>query len=148
MHMHIVALYSQSPKLKKDPNVLSMLGRTIACVTSVQWNPVRDKRSCVHQPPSVHYLQFRFSYSGRTFPRTRGFTEKFHQVEILCIDCLLYFIFLKLYFILEYSLLTTWSVQFSSATQPCPILCDPMGCSTPGLPVHHQLLEFTRTHVH
>ena len=40
---------------------------------------------------------------------------------------------------MEYSLLTTWSVQFSSATQPCPTLCDPMGCSTPGLPVHHQL---------
>ena len=30
----------------------------------------------------------------------------------------------------------------------CPILCDPMNCSTPGLPVHHQLLEFTQTHVH
>ena len=30
----------------------------------------------------------------------------------------------------------------------CPNLCDPMNCSTPGLPVHHQLLEFTQTHVH
>ena len=30
----------------------------------------------------------------------------------------------------------------------CPTLCDPMNCSTPGLPVHHQLLEFTQTHVH
>ena len=35
-----------------------------------------------------------------------------------------------------------------SVAQSCPILCDPMGCSTPGLPVHHQLLEFTQTHVH
>ena len=35
-----------------------------------------------------------------------------------------------------------------SVTQSCPILCDPMDCSTPGLPVHHQLLEFTQTHVH
>ena len=40
------------------------------------------------------------------------------------------------------------SVQFSSVTQLCPTLCDPMNCSTPGLPVHHQLLEFTQTHVH
>ena len=40
------------------------------------------------------------------------------------------------------------SVQFSSVTQSCPTLCDPMDCSTPGLPVHHQLLEFTQTHVH
>ena len=38
--------------------------------------------------------------------------------------------------------------QFSSTAQSCPTLCDPMNCSTPGLPVHHQLLEFTQTHVH
>jgi len=38
--------------------------------------------------------------------------------------------------------------QFSSVAQSCPILCDPMNCSTPGLPVHHQLPEFTQTHVH
>ena len=43
----------------------------------------------------------------------------------------------------------TWiSVQFSSVTQSCPTLCDPMNCSTPGLPVHRQLPEFTQTHVH
>ena len=40
----------------------------------------------------------------------------------------------------------TTSVQFSSVTQSCPTLCDPMDCSTPGLPVHHQLLELTQTH--
>ena len=34
------------------------------------------------------------------------------------------------------------SIQFSSITQSCPTLCDPMDCSTPGLPVHHQLSEF------
>ena len=37
---------------------------------------------------------------------------------------------------------------FSSVTQLCPTLCNPMNRSTPGLPVHHQLLEFTQTHVH
>ena len=40
------------------------------------------------------------------------------------------------------------SVQFSSVTQPCPTLCDPMNHNTPGLPVHHQLPEFTQTRVH
>ena len=40
------------------------------------------------------------------------------------------------------------SVQFSSAVQLCPALCDPMDCSTPGFPVHHQLPEFTQTYVH
>ena len=39
-------------------------------------------------------------------------------------------------------------VQFSLATQSCPTLCDPIDCSTPGLPVRHQLPEFTQTHVH
>ena len=40
------------------------------------------------------------------------------------------------------------SVQFSSVAQSCPTLCDPMNRSTPGRPVHHQLPEFTQTHVH
>ena len=40
------------------------------------------------------------------------------------------------------------SVQFSSVAQSCPTLCDPMNRSMPGFPVHHQLPEFTQTHVH
>ena len=40
------------------------------------------------------------------------------------------------------------SVQFSSVVQSCPTLCNPMNCSTSGLPVHHQLPESTQTHVH
>ena len=50
--------------------------------------------------------------------------------------------------------LTAWkgasycSVQFSSVAQSCPTLCDPMDCSTPGLPIYHQLPESTQIHVH
>ena len=40
------------------------------------------------------------------------------------------------------------NIQFSPVAQSCPTPCDPMDCSTPGLPVHHQLPEFTQTHVH
>ena len=40
------------------------------------------------------------------------------------------------------------SGQFSSVTQLCRTLCEPVDCSTPGFPVHHQLPEFTQTHVH
>ena len=40
------------------------------------------------------------------------------------------------------------SVQFSSVAQLCPTLCNPIDCSTPGLPVHHQLSGFTQTHIH
>ena len=39
------------------------------------------------------------------------------------------------------------SVQFSTGAQSCPTLCDPMDCSMPGLPVHHQLWEFTQIHI-
>ena len=40
------------------------------------------------------------------------------------------------------------SVQLSSVAQSCPTLCDPMDCGMPGLPVHHQLSEYTQTQVH
>ena len=40
------------------------------------------------------------------------------------------------------------SLMFSSVTQSCPTLCDPMDCSMPGFPVHHQLPELAQTHIH
>ena len=40
------------------------------------------------------------------------------------------------------------SGQYSSVTQSCPTLCNPMDCSTPGFSIYHQLPEFTQTHVH
>ena len=57
---------------------------------------------------------------------------------LFCYFCLVYF---------EGQLLNV-SIQFSSVAQLCLTLCDPMDCSTPGLPVHHQLPEFTQTHPH
>ena len=59
---------------------------------------------------------------------------------------LLWYVDLKLRHVRSSSLFS--SVQFSPVTQSCLTLCDPMNCSTPGLPVHHQLPEFTQTHVH
>ena len=52
-----------------------------------------------------------------------------NYTEHNCILCVVYFV-------------------FSSVTQLCPTLCNPMNHSTPGLPVHHQLPEFTQTHAH
>ena len=52
------------------------------------------------------------------------------------------------YLLHTFALVSFCSVQFISVPQSCPILCDPMNRSTPGLPVHHQLLEFTQTHIH
>ena len=45
-------------------------------------------------------------------------------------------------------LLRLWFSSVSSVTQSCPTLCDPMDCTMPGFPVHHQLSESTQTHVH
>ena len=60
----------------------------------------------------------------------------------------LYKVFLWMCIFISLELMTKSSVQFISVAQSCPALCDPMDCSTPGLPVHHQLPEFTQTHVH
>ena len=48
----------------------------------------------------------------------------------------------------KYKITKTTKNNFSSVTQSCPTLCDPMDCSTPGFPVHHQLPELAQTHVH
>ena len=64
------------------------------------------------------------------------------------------YVYLEMVCDLKYSALTFSnhiafsSVQFSSVAQSCLTLCDPMNRSTPGLPVHHQLPEFTQTHVY
>ena len=50
-----------------------------------------------------------------------------------------------IFYLINYS--GIW-IQFSSVAQLCPTFCNPMNCSTPGLPVHHHLSEFTQTHVH
>ncbi|CAN0512729.1 unnamed protein product [Rangifer tarandus platyrhynchus] len=60
--------------------------------------------------------------------------------------CICMYIYISVYvyvYIYQFS-----SVQFSSRSQSCLTLCNPMNSSTPGLPVHHQLPEFTQTHVH
>ena len=64
--------------------------------------------------------------------------------------CLIKWFFIVLIFPLLNTAIFVFSILslFSSVAQSCPTLSDPMNCSTPGLPVHHQLLESTQTHVH
>ena len=57
--------------------------------------------------------------------------------------------FSTVYCAVKTSVITIYKIhQFSSVAQSCPTLCDPMDCSTPGFPVHHQLPELAQTHVH
>ena len=51
-----------------------------------------------------------------------------------------------IYYVMKLTFHDFWN--FSSVTQLCPTLCNPMDCSTPSFPVHHQLLELAQTHVH
>ena len=73
------------------------------------------------------------------------------QMQKICHICLV----LHIWTMISSYILLSWEVliiflfhQFSSAAQSCPTLCNPMNCSTPGLLVHYQLLQFTQTHAH
>ena len=74
----------------------------------------------------------------------------FLDAQNICQESQIWRVFTKIY---DWQV-STWkdaqynSVQFSSVTQLCLPLCDPVNRSMPGLPVHHQLPEFTQTHVH
>ena len=73
--------------------------------------------------------------------------------DILCLESSFFFsksfytLLMTLDFHVNFGVIFS-SVQFSSVAQSCPTLCNHMDRSTPGLPVHHQLPEFTQTHVH
>jgi len=76
-------------------------------------------------------------------------------ISISVVMCLLQFYFLSYcMYLCRYQLVSiellgaTGSVKFSSAAQSCPTFCDPMNHSTPGLPIHHHLPEFTQTQIH
>ena len=77
-------------------------------------------------------------YAGQkaTVRTGHGTTDWFQIRKGVCQGCILSPCLFNLY------------AEFSSVAQSCPTLCNPMNCSMPGLPVHHQLLEFTQTHVH
>ena len=75
-----------------------------------------------------------------------------HSVCIYHTSSTYMFIFVQIFRLLNHKLIInnymqTIHFQFSSVTESCSTLCDPMGPSTPGLPVHHQLPEFTQSHV-
>ena len=80
----------------------------------------------------------------------KSHTCEFFLLENLSfISCILKFGYLMNWPFYQYDWYSvSGKIQFSSVTQSCPTLCDPMDCITPGFPVHHQLLELTQTHVH
>ena len=92
-----------------------------------------QRGSCCDLCQNVHWPMFR----SKSF-MVSGFTFK----------SITHFEFIFVYDVRKCSSFIVLHVQFSSVAQSCPALCDPMDCHTPGLPVHHQLLEFIQTYVH
>ena len=74
--------------------------------------------------------------------------ENLHSARHICATCKGVWKTVGTLFLETWSHVCLLTCQFSSVAQSCPSLCDPMDCSTPGLPVHCQLPEFTQTHVH
>ena len=93
---------------------------------------------------------FQLIHKAFLFEAPRDFTDalsqKFSLIGLISVVKFVLFE-IRLYYMIK-SIISYISIQFSSVTQSCLTLCDPMNCSTPGLPVHHQLLECTLTHVH
>ena len=102
-------------------------------------NLLLSKRS---QTPKMHTVLFHHGW-------WLGFTWVEHKqlIQVMEIFHILVVVVYKFTVTLEWVYYAN-SVQFGSVAQSCPTLCNPMNCSTPGLPVHHQLPEFTQTHVH
>ena len=99
--------------------------------------------SAFHFEPDKEHTQILFANSIMVI---------FHHISIIVFPiCILKMLTLLNSSLKEFVMGVWWaivSVQFSSVAQSCLTLCDPMNHSMPGLPVHHQLLEFTQIHVH
>ena len=78
------------------------------------------------QTPLEYYLTLALSSADEILLNFQGLFQYYPPMGFLCSNFQL-------------------DIQFSSVAQSCPTLCDPMNCSTPGLPVHHQLPESTQT---
>ena len=93
--------------------------------------------------PHFRQILYQLSYKGSlilewvAYPFSSGSSCPRDRTSLSCIAGRFFILYLL-----------SCSVQFSSVAQSCPTLCDPMNRSTPGLPVHHQLPEFTQTHIH
>ena len=118
----------------QNPNVVCETYNSIKYLSSIKnWNMERNH---IINKLTLNFISFYCSILFATWTWTS--LNKYGQYKINQL-----FLLKKFNFLLKYIL-----PQFSSVAQLCPTLCDPMNRSTPGLPVHYQLPEFTETHVH
>ena len=126
---------------------------TVLCLATQTCLTLCDPMDCSLPGSSVHgILQARIlEWAAMPFSRVLCYIfSSIHLPSFFCrlasllTICIIYYPNLQL----TLSYIQIRSDQIRSVAQSCPTLCDPMNCSTPGLPVHHQLPEFTQTHVH
>ena len=110
---------------------------------------------------TVIWFLFIHSYSKLSHTLNEISWIKLNIVSEFSVNCLLFVMYLMKYKMLQHKpfclrkrisgimwISENFSLEFSSVTQLCPALCDPMNCSMPGFPVHHQLPELAQTHIH
>ena len=110
-----------------------------------------SSKASVLQHPAFLMVQLSHSYmtTGKTIALTRQiFVGKVMSLLFNMLSRLVIAFLPRSKLLLISWLQSPSAVIFSSVVQSCPTICDPVDCSTPGFPVHHQLLEFTQTHVH
>ena len=90
-------------------------------------------RHCIISPPALAVWEVSWLNSG--------------SEHVQCTTIVYCFLYLQPFLFLLCEILS-FPLLFLSSVQSCPTLCDPMDCSMPGLPVHHQLPELAQTHVH
>ena len=103
------------------------------------WGRVRALGPCSRCPPCLHSPRILLCSFWKLLATQSPFSRQCYFLRPFRINLSTYFLKSLLIFVFS---------QFSSVTQSCPTLCEPMDCSMPGLPIHRQLLEFTQTHVH
>ena len=118
-------------------------------VLVAQWYPTLcNPTDCSPPGSSIHgILQARIlEWVAITF--SRGFSWPRDQTHMSCISRQILLLSEPPGKPLHTTIFFSWRFEFSSVTQSCPTFYNPMDHGTPGLPVHHQLLEFNQTHVH
>ena len=112
-----------------------------------------DNFHYIHLQIHSFLSRFHLSVESNQRPYSSYYTVKlkyFYWLPILGTSSMIFLLFHSF----QKGHITYWSIfvirsdQIRSVAQSCPTLCDPMNRSTPGLPIHHQLPEFTETHVH
>ena len=137
----VVSSFCPSPRLRA-------FSAHVSDQKSTRKHPVRAQCFCSH---ASHSISRRPTAAAQSRVCKSLTSKVWYQIECILVSVVVAVVYCELSVLIQckFIILQFWcKSQFSSVTQLWPTLCDPMNRSTPGLPVHHQLPEFTQAHVH